>query len=108
MFQFRLPLNKNIVIPNKDIFWKKLISMKKDGGNFLQVLKNEIDHYVQVISDFDYTLSTFYKEGTERNPSCHGIMERYSKFSEEYREKIKKLQVFEYFFLLVIANILSN
>ena len=46
MFQFRLPLNKNIVIPNKEIFWKKLISMKKDGGNFLQVLDYEIEYDV--------------------------------------------------------------
>ena len=46
MFQFRLPLNKNIVIPNKEIFWKKLISMKKNGGNFLQVLDYEIEYDV--------------------------------------------------------------
>ena len=46
MFQFRLPLNKNIVIPNKEIFWKKLISMKKDGGNFLQVLDYKIEYDV--------------------------------------------------------------
>ena len=37
MIQFRLPINKNIVISNKDTFWKKLIQMKKDGKQFLQV-----------------------------------------------------------------------
>ncbi|KAK8796445.1 hypothetical protein WA588_000580, partial [Blastocystis sp. NMH] len=55
--------------------------MKKAGGSSLQV-----------ISDFDYTLSTFYLEGTERNPSCHGILERCPFFPEDYREKTKKLQ----------------
>lgn len=37
MFQFKLPLNDNIVIQDRDGFWKKLIQMKKDGGNYLQV-----------------------------------------------------------------------
>ena len=92
MFQFRLPVNKNIIISNKKTFWEKLIQMKKAGGSSLQV--GAVDGtYVQIISDFDYTLSTFYLEGTERNPSCHGILERCPFFPEDYREKTKKLQV---------------
>ena len=37
MFQFRLPVNKNIIISNKKTFWEKLIQMKKAGGSSLQV-----------------------------------------------------------------------
>ena len=33
---FKLPLNRNIIIKNKDAFWKKLIAMKMDGGQALQ------------------------------------------------------------------------
>ena len=92
MNQFRLPLNKNIIISNKKTFWEKLIQMKKDGGQALQVLLI-ISSELQVISDFDYTLSTFYLEGTERNPSCHGILERCPFFPDDYRAKTKRLQV---------------
>ncbi|CBK23400.2 uncharacterized protein [Blastocystis hominis] len=81
MQQLRLKINKNIIISNKDVFWKKLIQMKKDGKQFLQV-----------ISDFDYTLSTFYKEGTQRNPSCHGILEQCQLFSEDYHKATRALQ----------------
>lgn len=85
MQQFKLPLNSNIIISNKESFWKKLIQMKKDGKNFLQV-----------ISDFDYTLSTFYKEGTQRNPSCHGILEQCGMFPEEYHKATRELQLHYY------------
>lgn len=37
MQQFRLPINKNIIISNKEVFWKKLIQMKMDGKQSLQV-----------------------------------------------------------------------
>ena len=39
MQQFRLTIDKNIIISNKEVFWKKLIQMKKDGKQFLQVEK---------------------------------------------------------------------
>ena len=45
-----------------------------------------------MISDFDYTLSTFYKEGTQRNPSCHGILEQCQLFSEDYHKASRALQ----------------
>ena len=92
MNQFRLPLNKNIIISNRKVFWEKLIQMKKDGSRALQV-RYFLRHELQVISDFDYTLSTFYLEGTERNPSCHGILERCPFFPDNYRADTKRLQV---------------
>ena len=46
-----------------------------------------------MISDFDYTLSTFYKDGTERNPSCHGVLEHCSLFPDSYHKETEKLQV---------------
>ena len=106
MNQFRLPLNKNIIISNKKTFWEKLIQMKKDGGQALQVLLI-ISSELQVISDFDYTLSTFYLEGTERNPSCHGILERCPFFPDDYRAKTKRLQVGYWLLLLGVGRILS-
>ena len=66
--------------------------MKKDGSRALQV-RYLLRHELQVISDFDYTLSTFYLEGTERNPSCHGILERCPFFPDNYRADTKRLQV---------------
>ena len=95
MQQFKLPLNSNIIISNKESFWKKLIQMKKDGKNFLQVLIDFLSES-QVISDFDYTLSTFYKEGTQRNPSCHGILEQCGMFPEEYHKATRELQLHYY------------
>jgi singapore isolate B (sub-type 7) whole genome shotgun sequence assembly, scaffold_3 len=44
MFQFRLPVNKNIIISNKKTFWEKLIQMKKAGGSSLQVGATKDSH----------------------------------------------------------------
>ena len=45
MFQFKLPVNENVVIANRDSFWKKLIQMKKDGGRFLQEGFDGMNHF---------------------------------------------------------------
>ena len=44
MFQFRLPVNKNIIVSNKKTFWEKLIQMKKAGGSSLQVGATKDSH----------------------------------------------------------------
>lgn len=64
-----------------------------------QLIAGGIDQ-LQVIADFDRTLTSFYhpRKRSGENPACHAVCERFSKFPPEYGIENQKL--FEYYFPL--------
>lgn len=51
---------------------------------------------LQIIADFDRTISSFYGPDGKRGVSCHGIVESYPKLSQRYHDGVREL--FETYF----------
>jgi 5'-nucleotidase len=67
---------------DKDDFNRKVAGFALDGPSKLQV-----------ISDFDFTLSKFYRpDGDSRSFSCHKVLEDCGLLHSEYHEKAQALQ----------------
>eukprot|EP01138_Halocafeteria_seosinensis_P002393 gb/GECG01002450.1/.p1 GENE.gb/GECG01002450.1/~~gb/GECG01002450.1/.p1 ORF type:complete len:346 (+),score=29.97 gb/GECG01002450.1/:1-1038(+) len=46
---------------------------------------------LQIIADFDRTLTAFHGPDGERGESCHGVIEKFPKLSQRYHNGVKKL-----------------
>lgn len=71
--------NPSVYMKDPDRVKDILVSMQKSGSNTLQV-----------ISDFDMTLTRFAFNG-ERCPTCHNILDNSNLISEECKEKLQDL-----------------
>eukprot|EP00742_Colponemidia_sp_Colp-10_P001787 GILJ01001911.1.p1 GENE.GILJ01001911.1~~GILJ01001911.1.p1 ORF type:complete len:347 (+),score=61.17 GILJ01001911.1:52-1092(+) len=78
--------SERIVIHNPDAFFAKREKMRADGPGS-----------VQVVSDFDMTLTAFMVDG-QRGMTSHGIVERAPMVSDEFRQRSRAL--FEQYFPL--------
>ncbi|KAK2724069.1 cytosolic 5'-nucleotidase 3-like isoform X2 [Artemia franciscana] len=74
----RVPSGK-IYAKNPAIVKEKLISIAKGGSNQLQV-----------ITDFDYTMTKAYHDG-KRGLTCYGIVEQSSVVTQEFRDETRRL-----------------
>lgn len=80
-----IKIPSNVLIKNKEHFFDLLHIFKREGIQQLQIL-----------TDFDYTLSTFLQKDGSRNYSSHGILENCTLFSENYHKRTKELQSIYY------------
>ncbi|KAK8792791.1 hypothetical protein WA158_004955 [Blastocystis sp. Blastoise] len=81
----KLAIPENILIGDMEKFQNILYKLKQGGPSQLQV-----------VTDFDYTLSTFWKSENVRNPSSHGILEQCKLFSKHYHDNASQLQKIYY------------
>ena len=74
--------------------------LMKDKAHFKRVLLKMIEdgpERLTVLSDFDFTMTKFYKaDGTTRSSSCHKVLEECQELGQEYRHKAAALQDYYY------------
>uniref|UniRef100_A0A5K3EKH6 5'-nucleotidase n=1 Tax=Mesocestoides corti TaxID=53468 RepID=A0A5K3EKH6_MESCO len=80
LFSSKSGTSSSVHIKNPGIVRLKLIRMTKLGKDNLQI-----------ISDFDWTMSKFLHNG-ELNPTCHGIFEQDPEMTTEARSKLRMLR----------------
>ena len=71
----------------------------KDRARFRRLLLRMIEdgpEKLTVISDFDFTMSKFYRADGTRSSSCHKVLEECQELGQEYRQKAAALQDYYY------------
>lgn len=63
---------------------KVYTSRKSKVVQKLQSLRNSGIHKLKIVSDFDYTMTKFWIDGTKKGSSCHKIVEDCGLLSKEY------------------------
>lgn len=60
---------------------------------------------LQIVTDFDYTMTKFFTEGHKRGASCHCLIEDSGFLNSEYRTQAKAL--FHYYYPLEVSPTLT-